>query len=57
MDTTWISGQTAVMEACEDLSAPDWVPVATNTFSDATSRFTDPGGTNHPHRYYRFRMP
>ena len=57
MNTTWVAGQTAVMEACEDLSAPNWVPVATNMFSAASSRYTDPGWTNHPHRYYRFRMP
>ena len=48
---------TVVVEACTNLTSPDWIPVATNTLTAGSTYFGDPGWTNHPARFYRFRMP
>ena len=48
---------TVVVEACTNLADNDWSPVATNTLTGGSSYFADPGWTNHPARFYRFRMP
>jgi len=33
-----------VVEACTDLSHPEWSPVATNTLTGGTASFVDPAG-------------
>ena len=48
---------TVVIEACTNLANAVWMPVATNTLTAGSSHFADPGWTNHPTRFYRFRMP
>jgi BspA type Leucine rich repeat region (6 copies) len=54
---TWASGQTVVVEACTNLSNPDWLPVSTNTLVGGTSYFSDPQSPNLPRRFYRLRSP
>ena len=46
-----------VVEACTNLASPVWLPVTTNTLTVGSSCFIDPDWTNHPARFYRFRMP
>ncbi len=46
-----------VVEACDNLAQPVWLPVSTNTLTSGSSPFTDPTSTNHPSRIYRFRSP
>jgi hypothetical protein len=53
----WVSGQRVVVEACTNLSHPDWQPVATNTLTGSTAYFSDPQWTNYPGRFYRLRSP
>jgi hypothetical protein len=51
------SNAVVVVEACVDLSAPNWVPVKTNTLSiSGTSVFSDPQTANFSNQYYRFRL-
>lgn len=45
------------VEACTNLPGAVWLPVATVTLANGMSDFTDAASTNHPARYYRFRMP
>jgi hypothetical protein len=51
----WASGQIVVIEACTNLSDPDWQPVQTNRLSGGSSYFSDPQWTNYPGRFYRLR--
>ncbi len=53
----WAKGQTVVVEACANLSDPDWQPVQTNTLTTGTAYFGDPQWTNYPGRFYRLRSP
>jgi len=46
-----------VVEACTNLSNPDWQPVHTNTLATGSSYFRDPQWTNYPARFYRLRSP
>jgi len=55
--SAWASGMTTVVEAKTDLSTASWVPLATNTFIDGLSYFSDPQYTNNPSRVYRLRWP
>jgi hypothetical protein len=54
---SWASGQTVVVEACTNLSKPNWIPVATNTLTADSSYFSDPQPANLPGRFYRLRSP
>jgi hypothetical protein len=54
---SWASGQTVVVEACTNLSNPDWQPVQTNTLTTGSAYFSDPQWTNYPGRFYRLRSP
>jgi hypothetical protein len=49
----WASGQTVVVEACTNLSNPDWQPLATNTLASGSAYFSDPQWTNYFTRFYR----
>jgi hypothetical protein len=53
----WSSGQTVVVEACTNLTNPDWQPVQTNTLTTNSTYFSDPQWTNYPNRFYRLRSP
>jgi hypothetical protein len=53
----WASGQTVVVDACTNLSNPDWQPVQTNSLTTGTAYFSDPQWTNYPNRFYRLRSP
>jgi len=53
----WTSGRTVVVEACTNLSNPDWQPVQTNTLTTDSAFFSDPQWTNYPQRFYRIRSP
>jgi len=46
-----------VVEACADLSYPNWVPVGSNTLTGGSSYFSDSQWTNYPSRFYRIRSP
>jgi len=48
---------TIVVEACTNLLNPAWSPLATNTLTGGSAYFGDPGWTNCPARFYRFRSP
>jgi hypothetical protein len=49
----WVVGMKATFEACTNLVNPDWLPLQTNTFTNASVHFSDPQWTNHPNRFYR----
>ena len=51
----WAPQQTIIVEACDDLSAPDWQPRATNTLGNNLFYYCDPTSTNVPTRYYRVK--
>jgi len=46
-----------VVEACTNLVSAVWTPISTVTLSHGVGDFNDAASTNHPARYYRFRMP
>ena len=46
-----------VVEACDNLTTPVWIPVGTNALTGGASPFSDPNWTNHPTRIYRLRSP
>lgn len=46
-----------VVEACANLAAPAWSPVATNQLAGGTSDFQDPQAASFSARYYRLRSP
>jgi hypothetical protein len=48
---------TVKVEACTDLTQPNWIPVGTNTLTGGTAYFSDSVWTNHPRRFYRFNLP
>jgi hypothetical protein len=55
-----ISGTTSipiVVEACTNVSNPNWVPLLNYTLTNGTVYFTDPQWTNYPVRFYRLRSP
>jgi hypothetical protein len=55
-----ITGSTnlfAVIEAATNLSSPTWQPVQTNTLTNGSVYFSDPGWTNFSRRFYRLRAP
>ncbi len=52
---SWASDQTVVVEACTNLSKPDWQPVQTNTLTTGLAYFSDPQWTNYLGRFYRLR--
>lgn len=53
----WASGQTVVVEACTNLSYPNWQPAQTYTLTNGTAYFRDPQWMNYPSRFYRLRSP
>ncbi len=45
------------VEAATNLASPVWRPVGTNTLTNGSASFSDPGWTNLPRRFYRLRSP
>ena len=43
------------IQMATNLTAPNWMPLATNSPANGTFRFTDPGATNKS-RFYRVRV-
>ena len=56
-DIAGASGMVVVVEACTNLVNQAWSPLQTNTLLGNPLYFGDPDWTNHPARFYRFRMP
>jgi len=54
-NVNWADGMMSVIEANTNLATTNWIPMATNTFTNGTFYFSDPGWTNHPGRFYRER--
>jgi len=54
---SWATNVPVVVEACANLSNPNWIPVATNTLTGGTSYFSDSQWTNFSSRFYRLRSP
>ena len=54
---SWATNISLVVQTCTNLSNPVWQPVATNGFTDGTSDFNDPQGTDYPGRFFRLRRP
>jgi hypothetical protein len=56
---SWASNATVVVQACANLSQPDWQPLQTNTIaaSNGVWLFSDPQWANYPARYYRLGFP
>jgi hypothetical protein len=52
---TGVRGQTAVVESCLDLSAPDWKAIFTNTFASNSAFFYDPKWNDYSNRFYRIK--
>jgi len=53
----WASDKTVMVEACTNLSNPDWQPVQTNILTTGSAYFSDPQWTNYPNHFYRIRSP
>jgi len=53
----WGSGRVIVVEAATNLANPVWTPLQTNTPTNNSFYFSDPGWTNFPSRYYRLYAP
>lgn len=51
-NVNWASGQTVIVEACTNLSNPDWQPIQTNLLTSNSMYFSDPQWTNYPARFY-----
>ena len=51
------SGMVVIVEAADDLTSPAWTPVSTQTLSNGSAPFEDPGSVDKPSRFYRLRMP
>jgi hypothetical protein len=54
---TGTSNLVIVVEACTNLCDPAWCPLRTNTLTEGSLYFSDPGWTNYPGRFYRLRAP
>jgi hypothetical protein len=53
----WASGMNIAVDACTNLTNPDWVALQTNSLSADTFHFSDLEWTNYPGRLYRIRWP
>jgi len=52
---SWASGKTVVVEACTNLSNPEWTAIQTNTLTTGSFYFSDPQWKNYPSQAYRIR--
>lgn len=51
------SNTVSIVQACTNLAAPVWTPVATNTLTGGSAYFSDATWSNHPVRFYRVQLP
>ena len=49
----WAAGHAVVVEACTNMAAPVWLPLATNGLADGTGIFEDEEESNPVSRFYR----
>ena len=49
----WAAGHAVVVEACSNVAAPVWLPLATNELADGTGIFADEEEANALGRFYR----
>ena len=49
----WAAGHAVVVEACTNVAAPVWLPLATNELADGTGIFADEEESNPLGRFYR----
>ena len=54
---SWATNLPVVIEACTDLSKPNWLTVATNPLDVGVFYFSDPSGSSYPRRFFRVRSP
>jgi hypothetical protein len=52
---SWATNVSIVVQACTNLSNPNWQPVLTNTLVSGSAYFRDPQWTKYPSRFYRLR--
>lgn len=55
-DVAGLSNQTVVLDACSNLSFPDWEPIQTNVLHGGPVFFYDPQWTNYSSRFYRITV-
>ena len=49
----WAPGKSVVVEACTNMTDPNWVPLETNELANGTGTFSDTALSNHLGRFYR----
>jgi hypothetical protein len=54
---SWATNMPVIVDACTNLSNPDWQPVQTNTLAAGTAYFSDPQWASYSSRFYRLRSP
>lgn len=52
---SWATNISVIVDACTNLSNPDWQPIQTNTLTAGSAYFSDPQWSNYPARFYRLR--
>lgn len=52
----WVTGMTVVMESSVGLANQEWIPLQTNTFTNAVIHFDDSHWADYPNRFYRMRQ-
>ncbi len=54
---SWATNTSIIVQACTNLTNPNWIPVATSGLTSGTSPFSDPQWKNYPNRFYRVSSP
>jgi hypothetical protein len=54
---SWATNVSVIVQACTNLTSPNWIPVATNALSNGTNYFSDARWANYPCRFYRISGP
>ncbi|HTR42631.1 MAG TPA: leucine-rich repeat domain-containing protein [Pseudomonadales bacterium] len=54
---SWATNIPVIVDACTNLSRPDWQPVQTNTLTAGTAYFSDSQWASYSARFYRLRSP
>ena len=54
---SWATNASVIVQACTNLTNPNWILVATNAMSNGTNYFSDPQSANYPYRFYRVSAP
>jgi hypothetical protein len=56
-DVTGSTNFSFIVSACTNLANPIWVPLQTNTLTNASYYFSDPNWSNYPSRFYSITVP